>query len=227
MSNIQQRIHSSLETRDSYEQAAREGAALRGELGINAQLIALSEVAKAERVQGNEAAYQAIKAEAYRLRAAYVAGESDSEQAIPTGAAILVVVAERLADATRQHDDITVRRLERVAKNIKAGARMRWAMGDLLISSVTTPGATYTLSCGACNCPARKPCWHCELLDILLVMQDTAAGDADYEADLAEMETDERWLPVLVEQRAADDSARAEHGRRLCAARSRVMQEAA
>lgn len=67
MTAIQHRIHQSLETRDSYSQAAREGAALRGELGIDAQLLAMSEQAKALRLAGDEAGYQALRETAIKI----------------------------------------------------------------------------------------------------------------------------------------------------------------
>lgn len=60
-------IHASLETRDSYNQAVMEAAALAGELGIDAQLTAMSEVAKALRLAGDEAGYQTIRAEAMKI----------------------------------------------------------------------------------------------------------------------------------------------------------------
>lgn len=67
MTAIQHRIHTSLETRNSYSQAAIEGAALRGELGIDAQLIAMSELGKAMRLAGDEAGYQALRTEAIKI----------------------------------------------------------------------------------------------------------------------------------------------------------------
>jgi hypothetical protein len=207
MNTIRRNIKASLETRDSYDQACREGAALRGELGINAQLIALSEVAKVERANGNEDAYQAIKAEAYRLREAYMAGVSDSDQAIPVGAAILDVVADRIELAMCQADEQTARRLNRVRENVARGARLRWSFGDLHIASVNSPGVTYVLSCGRCPCKATKPCWHLELLDVLLEMADTAAGDADLEAELDELEAERLAAQHVIT--------------RICAARSR------
>jgi hypothetical protein len=49
------------------DQAAIVAAALCGELGVDAQLIAMSEAARELRSQGDEAGYQAIKAEAYKI----------------------------------------------------------------------------------------------------------------------------------------------------------------
>lgn len=49
------------------QQAALEGAALRGELGVEAQLVAMSEAAKAMRAAGDEAGYLAMRAEAYAI----------------------------------------------------------------------------------------------------------------------------------------------------------------
>ena len=69
MTAIQRTIHQSLETKTSHQQASAEGAALRGELGIDAQLVAMSEQAKALRLAGDEAGYQAVKAEAMIINA--------------------------------------------------------------------------------------------------------------------------------------------------------------
>ena len=44
MTATQAKIHRSLETKSSYSQAAREGAALSGALGVQAQLLAMSEL---------------------------------------------------------------------------------------------------------------------------------------------------------------------------------------
>jgi hypothetical protein len=52
-----------------HQQAQLEGAALRGERGLTAQLIAMSEVYKALKQGGRLDEAQAIKAEAYRLKA--------------------------------------------------------------------------------------------------------------------------------------------------------------
>jgi hypothetical protein len=67
MTTIQAHIHQSLETKDSYSQAAIEGAALRGELGVERQLRAMSARALALRAAGDESGYQAVKAEAYKI----------------------------------------------------------------------------------------------------------------------------------------------------------------
>lgn len=69
MTTAQRNIHTALETRDRLNQVAMEAAALRGELGIDAQLVAMSEQAKALRLAGDEASYQAIKAEAMIINA--------------------------------------------------------------------------------------------------------------------------------------------------------------
>lgn len=49
------------------EQAATQGAALRGELGLDAQMRAMSAQARTLRAAGDEAGYQAMKAEAYKI----------------------------------------------------------------------------------------------------------------------------------------------------------------
>ena len=63
-----QRIHDAhAAERFAAAQASVEGAALRGELGIDAQLIALSALALELRAAGHEATYQAIRTLAYEL----------------------------------------------------------------------------------------------------------------------------------------------------------------
>ena len=63
-----QRIHDAhAAERFAADQAAREQAALTGELGIDAQLIALSALALELRAAGHEATYQAIRTLAYEL----------------------------------------------------------------------------------------------------------------------------------------------------------------
>lgn len=51
----------------SRNQVALEGAALRGELGVETQLRAMSAQALAMRATGDEAGYQAIKAAALKI----------------------------------------------------------------------------------------------------------------------------------------------------------------
>lgn len=70
MTAIQHSIHTSLETRDSYSQAAREGAALRGELGTDAQLVALSGLYLELKAAGKLEQAAAVKAQAYAIKQA-------------------------------------------------------------------------------------------------------------------------------------------------------------
>ena len=67
MTAIQRTIHQSLETKTSHSQAAREGAALRGELGTQAQLIAMSAQYKQLRSEGKLEAAAAVKALAVKI----------------------------------------------------------------------------------------------------------------------------------------------------------------
>lgn len=62
-------IKASLETASSYHQAALEGAALHGALGIDAQLLAMSEQYKALRAAGKLSEAAAIKAAAVKINA--------------------------------------------------------------------------------------------------------------------------------------------------------------
>lgn len=57
----------SLETRDGLSQAQMEGAALRGELGIDAQLVAMSEQYTRLKAAGKLDEAAVVKAEAYAI----------------------------------------------------------------------------------------------------------------------------------------------------------------
>jgi len=70
MNRTQAAIHTSLETRDRYHQVTLEGAALRGELGIDAQLIALSAQYLELKAAGKLEQAQAVKARAYEIHQA-------------------------------------------------------------------------------------------------------------------------------------------------------------
>lgn len=67
MTAIQRTIHASLETKTSHAQAAAEGAALRGELGIDAQLLAMSAQYLELKAAGKLEAAQAVKAAAMKI----------------------------------------------------------------------------------------------------------------------------------------------------------------
>lgn len=64
MTSIQYRIHADLETKTTYAQAAAEGAALRGELGVDAQLIAMSALYLELKAAGRLDEARAIRAQA-------------------------------------------------------------------------------------------------------------------------------------------------------------------
>lgn len=67
MTAIQHRIHTSLETKDSYSQASVEGAALRGELGTKRQIIAMSAQYLELKAAGKLAEAAAVKAAAIKI----------------------------------------------------------------------------------------------------------------------------------------------------------------
>lgn len=222
-------------TRDVLAQAAREGAALRGECGPEAQLLAMSELYKRLRAAGKVDEAKAIRERGIALIQALQQQQTEAQQqqeetpmendadlpstdlTIPPVADILDLVKERY-DTARRHDDTPgARQLDRVRQNLLNGARLSWHLGDLLIQSVNTPGAVYSVNARGCTCPngaaGRASCWHVALFDLLVDMQEETATTADMEADAA------------AEQ--AEREAAAALGRRLCAARSRVMECAA
>ena len=129
-----------------------------------------------------------------------------SDRALPPVAAILATAQERFATAQDAGDYPGAAQIARVRQNLSRGAHLTWQLGDLLISSVNTPGAVYTVNRRGCTCPngqaGKAQCWHVALFDLLLDMQQDAADAADSAAELAQ--------------------ARAELGRRLARARRQV-----
>lgn len=108
---------------------------------------------------------------------------AETDLTIPPMSAISDRAGELRADALRLADLATARQLELLISALGGGMRMAWSYGDLLVSSASTPGAVYTVSCGACTCPARKPCKHLKLAELLLDMFEAACDTADMEAD--------------------------------------------
>lgn len=115
---------------------------------------------------------------------------AESDLPIPPVSDILMRAAELRADAIIAGDGDTARGLNNLIAALNGGMRMVWVLGDLLVSSASTPGVVYTVSCGQCNCPAYKPCKHLRLAELLLEMLDTAADDGDLEADIDAWEFD-------------------------------------
>lgn len=106
---------------------------------------------------------------------------------LPTRAAIIARIADLRGDAFHQSDSATVRQLDLLTTALDAGMLFTWNDdGDLCIASASTPGLIYRVSCGVCTCPARKPCKHLALYEILITLADEAATDADLEADCDE-----------------------------------------
>lgn len=127
----------------------------------------------------------------------------DSDLPIPPVSAILSRVNEMAADAERQGDTERWRQMGRLINALESGMRMVWVLGDILVSSASTPGVIYTVSCGHCTCPARKPCKHLALAEVLLDLLDTQAGDADLEADCDELEPPLWSVGAVLGQRLA------------------------
>lgn len=123
-----------------------------------------------------------------------------SDLTIPPVADILTLVKERRDLAALHEDAAGVRQLDRVRMNILSGARLAWSYGDLLIQSVNTPGAVYSVNRAGCSCPngvaGRASCWHCALFDTLLDMAETAADSADSEAERDEADDDDDTPPA-------------------------------
>lgn len=102
---------------------------------------------------------------------------------IPPMQSIRDRIADERADAVQAHDEASVRQLDHLIDALKRGMQMTWAMGDLLVSSASTPGVVYTVAGGRCNCPAYKPCKHLKLAELLLDIFETDCETADQEAD--------------------------------------------
>jgi hypothetical protein len=157
---------------------------------------------------------------------------------LPTTATIADRAAELIATATRRNDTDAIAVLARVCENIARGAQLRWDMYDLHVTSANRPGAQYTVSCGVCDCPARKPCWHICAFELALELLDEQAGDADFEADADDPEPEPApvitsWVmsdyairrlvvaPMVARTRQALETMRAQQrlAARICAAR--------
>lgn len=131
-----------------------------------------------------------------------------SDLALPPVEDVLALVKERFDTAERHGDYVGAGQLNRVRMSLLRGAHIAWHLGDLLVASVNTPGLVYSTNKRGCSCAngraGKSSCWHVALYDLLIDMQEERAATADMAAD-----------------RAA-----AELGRRLCAARSRMMEAA-
>jgi hypothetical protein len=128
---------------------------------------------------------------------------ADSDLPIPRTTDIIARIADLRRDAVQQCDTERTRQLNNLATALTAGIRMAWVLGDLLVSSASTPGVIYTVSCGSCNCPARKPCKHLALAEVLLDLLDAQSGDADLEADCDEAESPLWSVGAVLGQRLA------------------------
>lgn len=129
-----------------------------------------------------------------------------SDLRIPPTEEILAAAQERSALAQRHEDWNGAAQLNRLRVNVGRGARLSWQLGDLLIQSLNTPGAVYSVNRCGCTCPngraGKVQCWHVALYDLLLDMFDERVTTADMET-----QTD--------------------LGRRLASARARLYSEAA
>lgn len=133
-----------------------------------------------------------------------------TDRPIPPTEEIVAVVRERQVTAAQHEDWPGYDQLGRITSNLDRGATLVWQLGDLLITSVNTPGKEYTVNRAGCTCPngraGRAHCWHVALYDLLLDMQAEAADEADDAADATVI--------------------RLELGARLVAARQRLIEPA-
>jgi hypothetical protein len=104
---------------------------------------------------------------------------AESDLPIPPVTQILARASELRADAQRRADDATARQLGHLIDALNGGVRMVWVLGDLLVTSASTPHTVYTVSCGECNCPAYRPCKHLALAEVLLSLLETEADSMD------------------------------------------------
>jgi hypothetical protein len=117
---------------------------------------------------------------------------------LPTTASILARAIELIDLAERHNDPQAHAVLGRVKTNIEHGARLRWDMYELHVTSANTPGAVYTVDCGVCDCPAYKPCWHIAAYEITIELLDDQAGDSDFEADADDPEPAPKPAPFVL-----------------------------
>lgn len=102
---------------------------------------------------------------------------------IPSLGSIINRALDLRGDALHQHDGQTVRGIDTLIKNLYRGAKLKWDLsGNLLVTSVNTPGAVYTVRTNACSCSCFGPCWHGRARDLLEDMRATEADTADMTA---------------------------------------------
>lgn len=120
-----------------------------------------------------------------------------SDLPIPSAVAIADAAAEQAALATRHGDHSGAGQLHRVRLNVLSGARIRWHLGELLISSLNTPSAVYAVSRRGCSCPngraGKTSCWHLALYDLLLDVRDQQSSEADLVARIAAARAQSRY----------------------------------
>ena len=121
----------------------------------------------------------------------YDAKYGATDRQLPATDSILDVAAERFDDAQRHGDLAGAAQLARLRQNVARGAHLVWTRGDLLVSSVNTPGAVYVVNARGCSCPngqaGKSQCWHVALYDLLLDLQQEAADAADVRAARADL----------------------------------------
>jgi hypothetical protein len=108
-----------------------------------------------------------------------------SDLFIPRHCDMQARIADLHASATRLQDTATAAQLARLSDALLRGARLRWDLGALMVSSPS--GGTYRVTRGGCDCPngqkcSKRACWHVAAFELLLDMLDTQAESADIAA---------------------------------------------
>lgn len=147
-----------------YQQAATAGAALRGELGVERQIVAMAALYHELRAAGKLAEAAAVKAEAYAIHSAAQAAAEEAAIASVLDEIVKIIEVEH----TTADDRPAWRRRLNAAKKAQlrfaAGARLTLAPGGYVAPSASTPGSCYRLikvgTAWQCTCQAMGFCWH-------------------------------------------------------------------
>ncbi len=155
------------ELRYRYQQAAIVGAALRGELGIERQLLAMSARYHELRAAGRLDEAKALKEQAIAIHAAAQAAEQETQITAMLDEILRIVTVEiELATAAAARSTWLRRRnaVIRARNHFAAGVRLLATPAGYTAPSASHPGAVYHLSrvgsTWRCTCESHSFCWH-------------------------------------------------------------------
>jgi hypothetical protein len=107
---------------------------------------------------------------------------------IPPAESILQRAADLRYDARQQRDASAIKASAAIIASVVCDYdTLAWDGQYLTVASESHPGATHQVSAFGCSCPAKKPCWHMRLRELLIGLFETEAESADIQADADEL----------------------------------------